>query len=137
MKTVDSFVYLVNTFCLEFPDLGNPDIAEGRCKFYSYELVKYLKAHGINAELYHVQGISNYADWPNARKTWLDTDPDDWTHYVVVVNGVCIDVTSRQLDPNSQHPNIRPIKGLLQDWNIVERDIFLNDIAQEIHESDL
>ena len=123
---------LVNEFAAKFPKLERPDIAIGRCKFYSMELVKFLRQRGVNAQLYHLQHIKSRASWPRAHPTWVNTTPKEWTHYIIRVGGTAIDITSRQVDSQNPHPNIYPFSEVKEHWHVVERDDFLNRVVREI-----
>lgn len=125
---------LVEEFAKRFPHLKKPDIAIGRCKFYSMELAMFLRARGIKAQLYHVQEIKNRKLWPRAHPEWLGTRSKEWTHYVVRVGGLVIDLTSKQLDSQHPYPHIYPYRELLDTWNVVERDAFINRVATELLE---
>lgn len=123
---------LVHQFVRNFPALEKPDVAIGRCKFYSMELAKFLISNGISATVYHVQHIRNPEAWPNAHKDWKETNAKKWSHYVVRAGNAIIDVTSRQLDPDGQHPRIMPFKELTKSWKIVERDNFITKVTKEL-----
>lgn len=123
---------LVDQFVDQFPKLTDPDHAMGRCKFFSYELAKFLRQRGVRAQIYHVQHIKSKAAWPKAHTQWREKRPQEWTHYVVRVGGLIIDVTSRQLDPDNTHPLIIRYEELQDMWNTVERDHFVNRIASDV-----
>jgi hypothetical protein len=124
--------HLVDEFVERFPKLAKKEAAMGRCKLFSYELALFLRKRGVKAHIYHVQHIKKKAAWPNAHTKWIDTRPQDWTHYVVRVGGLIIDVTSRQLDPDSSHPLIIKYEELQDMWNTVERDRFMNSVAKDL-----
>ena len=96
------------------------------------ELAKFLQERNVDAHLLHLQEIRNKEDWPNARPQWIKAKPKDWSHYVVRVGDVVIDVTSRQLDPSNPHPNVMTLENLKKLWKTVETDNFLEKIVQEL-----
>ena len=122
---------LVDEFIADFPKLTEPDHAVNRCKLYAYELCIFLRKRGVRAHIYHVQHIKTKAAWPRAHTQWIEKRPQDWTHYVVRVGPLIIDVTSRQLDPDSAHPLILRYSELKDMWHTTERDDFVNRVAKE------
>lgn len=123
---------LVEEFALKYPTLGKSNVAIGRCKFYSMELAIFLRERGINAQLYTLSGIQDKNAWPRANQEWIDTVPRAWAHYVLRIGDIAIDITSRQLDYRSPHPNIYPFEQVKQDWKNVKRDHFLTKVSKEI-----
>lgn len=123
---------LVSKFVKVFPDLAQPDIAIGRCKFYSMELAKFLMNHGVNCTVYHLQHIVDKNAWPNAHKDWRSSAAEDWSHYIVRAGNLAIDITSRQLDPENPHPSIFSFHKLATMWKTVERDNFITKVTKEL-----
>lgn len=128
---------LVDEFIADFPKLTDQDHAVNRCKLYAYELCIFLRKRGVRAHIYHVQHIKDKAAWPNAHAQWKDKRPQDWTHYVVRVGPLIIDVTARQLDPDASHPLILRYSELQDMWHTTERDHFISRVANEIQQSRL
>ena len=122
----------VGDFVKDFPNLEKPSIAIGRCKFYSMELARYLQNKQIPAQVIHLQGIRDKDKWPNADSQWLERPASEWSHYVVRVGDQAVDITSRQLDPDTEHPWIFSYSTLAKIWKTVERDELINDVVQEL-----
>ncbi len=124
---------LVDEFTEKFPKLQDPDHAIGRCKFYSMRLTGYLRDRGFPAHCYHVQHVKDKKQFPDAHAQWREKPAAEWTHYVVRVGSIIIDVTSRQLDPKGDHPLFLRYSELKDLWNEVSRDKLVTDVANELH----
>lgn len=124
---------MIDEFADKFPKLKEPDHAVNRCKFYAQALTGYLRDRGFPAHCYHVSHVKNKKLYPDAHAQWREKPASEWTHYVVRVGSLIIDLTSRQLDPKGDHPLILRYAELKDIWNEVERDAFVTKVAKELH----
>ena len=92
-----------------FPGLRTADGAAGACCWAAANFCAAVPgAHEI-----HLWGSRRY--FPNRADEYPAKDPGFY-HCVVVIRGLAIDWTRRQLDPRAAHPFIQPAAELRRDW---------------------
>lgn len=124
---------LVAAFTKCFPKLATKNGSFGKCKFLSYELALFLRRRGIKAKLIHVQGVQRGCPWlTSAHITWQEKPRSEWSHYVVSVGSVFIDVTGRQFDSKAEHPRIYSARELDAHWESRNVDAFLNKVIEDV-----
>jgi hypothetical protein len=99
----------IASFDRRFPELRTPDGADGMCCW----AVANFCAAVPGARAAHLWGSRRY--FPQRVDEYPAKDPG-YYHAVVVVHGIAIDWTRRQLDPRAPHPFIQPIHELRRDW---------------------
>lgn len=131
ISSVPSAVYsLLTEFLARHPRFDVKAGAKGACKIVSYEFAKALTKRGIDAKLYHLEGIDPKA-YPNAHSTWQNKPAKEWSHYVVKIGSTCFDLTARQFDSDLPQPYVCPMSELRKIWTTVEPDDFLNTMVDE------
>lgn len=128
----EQLVKQVNEFAQHFPKLLTQEGSFGKCKFVSYELAMWLRKRNIPAVLIHVQGIKSGSVYPNAHRRYLDKPKPQWSHYLVKVGKYSIDMSARQFDTSLAFPSFSTMHEIRQQWNLVERDVFLNRWMREV-----
>jgi hypothetical protein len=126
----DHMVQLVNEFASNFSTLLTQSGAIGKCKLVSYELTKYLRKRGLKAALVHVQGVKAGV-YPNPHRNYVDKPRKDWSHYVVKVGHVTVDLSVRQFDTTLPYPYFSTLHEMRQQWDVVETDKFINRWVRE------
>lgn len=133
-----SLSFMVQDFVRRFPGLATKSGAYNRCKFMSYELALYLRRRGVKASTVHCQGLTANSTWKDtAHQAWVEKPRKEWSHYVVRVGDVLIDVTGRQFDPKIEHPRFTSRAESRQDWETLENDVFMNKVIRDVLVSQL
>lgn len=96
-------------FDRRFPELRTPDGAGGVCCWAS---ANFCTAYPAAREA-HLWGSRRY--FPGRVDEYPAKDPGFY-HCVVVVGGIAIDWTRRQLDPRAAHPFIQSAAELRREW---------------------
>lgn len=93
-----------------------------RCRTTSHDLADALVASGIPASVIRCSGLQTYA--PDADRRWLKLGPQlYWTHYVVRVEDIVIDLTRRQFVPKAEKVHIQPYAEFAAEWLDIGRDL--------------
>lgn len=108
--------------------LSTKEGALNTCKYVSYELYKYLTKQGMQAKIFHIQNPITINS--EAHTFWLEKPIAEWTHYIVVVDNIAIDLTSRQFNQYNPIINITPIESYYLQWKTVEYDDFVTGVAK-------
>lgn len=125
-----NFDKYVAQFLYRFPGLQRMNSAYGRCKLISYELAKFLREHGVKAFIYHLEGIAP-AHYPKAHQEYNQKKHEEWSHYIVKVGQMGIDLTARQFDKQAPVPHVAPMSEFRKIWTKVEKDDFMNKFLED------
>ena len=106
IRTLPRFIA---SFDKRFPELRTPHGANSMCCW----AVARFCAEVPGARQAHLWGSRRH--FPNRIDNYPAKDPD-YYHAVVVLHGLAIDWTRRQLDPRAAHPFIQPAAELRHDW---------------------
>jgi len=129
---------LIADFVRRFPKVMTRAGSYGKCKFLSYELALYLRRRGVRATVLHCQSLAKNHGWKKtAHASWVEKPRSEWSHYVVVSDGLVYDVTARQFDQDLPVPFVIDRAVLSTYWDTVERDTFVNNMVTEVLRSHL
>lgn len=108
----------VRTFCGSRRKLGTPNGSFNRCAEASRELADHLRAAGLSPRILRLSEGNRY--YPRAHSGWTELGSSHWwVHYVVEVDGIAIDCTMRQFDPDADFPDMRPLEAVMEEWGLV------------------
>lgn len=98
-------------------ELSRPEVARGRCYRASRAFRDLLKSLGIESKLVPLEGLKdtpiNCTAYPD------DLDWDTFGHFVVVVDGLWIDWTARQMEAECAFPYVALPINEVGKWNRV------------------
>lgn len=92
------------------------------CWGASHDLATALRRGDLTCHLAMLKGwrgadmlpaVGNHEEWRRMGRR-------QWTHWVVVVGPLYIDVTARQFDPALGHPQFDTLKSLRERWDVID-----------------
>lgn len=92
----------VYDFAGQNPLLATSDGSFDRCTSASKALIEHLDGCSINALPVRFSGI--VGEYPEAHGRWKRIRPEFWTHYAILAEGIVVDLTACQFDPDAEFP---------------------------------
>jgi hypothetical protein len=94
---------LIGVFAEDRRVWQEPEKARNQCTEASNEFIKYLRCHGIEAQLIEIDPGREFPELYPEAKPMAEGDP---VHHVVKVGGYIIDWTIKQYNPQAEYPTI-------------------------------
>lgn len=119
-KLVDGFLNEVATAKGHLAhQLSDPRISRHRCNQASTRFAEYVKNQGVECTVVEVYGLHKP---PKSNTVYPGTYSwDRFGHVVVVIDGIWIDWTARQIESTCQFPYVVPAETELQKWISVDK----------------
>ena len=76
-------------------DLTDPDAAFGKCLDEAYAVVRFFRDRNLTAKIYQCRNFKGRFP-ENSAQTYRGMGGTGFGHFVVVLDGICIDVTGKQ-----------------------------------------
>jgi hypothetical protein len=110
----------LNEHILEFLKLIKIDLSDreesfSQCKKVSIMLVQYLKRNSINAELIKVSSFLK-GGFTQIHSKWCIIERNFWSHYIVKVGDIYVDLTWNQFIPGSSVPTYFTEENIIYYW---------------------
>lgn len=106
---------LVDWFVAGRPRLGTQSGSFNRCRQTVASLMSLLADHGIESHAVRLSEGQRY--YPKAHPQWHRLGSSVyWVHYALLVDGMVVDCTARQFDPEADFPSIRTPEDVVDEW---------------------